>query len=421
MRRRVLGVTFVLLALVAAGACSDDGDGDGDESGGGDTTSTTAGDAGAGDGGAGASALVFNGQGNDLDVYDGAPPFETQKLITHADADPEGRDINAQICFFDPGGDASGETWFIAGEDTNQPDPPAGWGIFRVEGDAVGSLSWEQIGKLTPTYQPEGDPENYGCGVLSDGRIVTTDLGNQALGAGTGQLIMWFPPFDSYEVRYCKLDVDVATGQSIWIDGDDNIFVASSRGDEDEAAGVYRFSGPFPTGNDAESGCGSTDSTGAPMADEVTEELWIETSDATGLLTPAGLAPTPAGGLYVSSVFNGVINEYDADGEFVRTILQPDEGTRLGPEPLPTGTPLGIGVGPDGTLYFADIGLVVEAEGELPGPGNRTGTVRRIVFTDGEPGEPETMATGLAFPDGIGIYAPGRVGGSGSSVLPPDN
>ena len=38
---------------------------------------------------------------------------------------------------------------------------------------------------------------------------------------------------------------------------------------------------------------------------------------------------------------------------------------------------------------------------------DRTGSVRRIRFVDGAPQPPETMADGLAFPDGIGVYVPG--------------
>jgi hypothetical protein len=400
MRRLLaMGCVLVLLGGVAA-ACSDDDSGGGDDDA---ATTTTSGGGGAGE--ASEQTLVFNGQGNDLDVYTGEPPFDTQKLYTNAQDDPEGTDINAQVCFFDPGGDSEGETWFIAGEDTNQPDPPPGWGIFRLEGTEVGSLSAEQVGKLTPTYQGDIQAENYGCGLLSDGSIVTTDIGNQAIGAATGQLIVWFPPFDSREVSYCKLDVGIGTAQSIYVDGDDNIFVSSARGTDERPGGVYRYSPPYPTANDAAGGCGKTDATGAPMADSVTSERWIETSEETKLATPAGLAPTADGGLYVSSVFNGVINEYDKDATYVRTILQPPEGETLGTEPYSTGTPLGIGVAPDGTLYYADIGIVV-VEGELPGPGDRTGSVRRIVFSDGEPGAPETMAEGLAFPDGIGIYTP---------------
>ena len=65
------------------------------------------------------------------------------------------------------------------------------------------------------------------------------------------------------------------------------------------------------------------------MAGDVTREPFIETSTETGLLFPAGLAWTPDGGIYASSVANGVINEYDADGTFVRNILSPPEGEEL--------------------------------------------------------------------------------------------
>ncbi|TMK65011.1 MAG: hypothetical protein E6G60_06000 [Actinobacteria bacterium] len=85
----------------------------------------------------------------------------------------------------------------------------------------------------------------------------------------------------------------------------------------------------------------------------------------------------------------------------MRTVLSPPAGESLGEKSFSTGTPLGIGVGPDGTLYYADIGIVINSQGI--GPGSE-GTVRRIRFVDGEPQPPELMGRGLAFPDGIGIY-----------------
>jgi hypothetical protein len=312
-------------------------------------------------------------------------------VITSASDDPDGGlDINAQICFF-----PDESRWFIAGEDTGQPDPPAGFGIFELEGEMVGDFDATQVGKLTPTYQAGSSPENYGCGFLSDGRVLTTDIGDQAIGPASGQLIMWFPPFDSFEVAYCKLDVELPTAQSILVQ-DDVVFVAAARG------GVSRYDGPFPTGPDAAGGCGLTDSTGAPLADSVDKSTWIEPGD-NELATPAGLATAPDNGMYASSVFTGIINEYAEDGSFVRRILEPPPDEVLGADPYSTGTPLGIGVSPDGTLYYADIGLVAEP-GDLPGPGSGTGTVRRIVFDDGEPQPPEVVAAGLAFPDGIGVW-----------------
>jgi hypothetical protein len=356
---------------------------------------------------AGAGVIVLNGQGNDLDAYSGTEPFKHQLVIQNHNDDPKGRDINAQICFF-PGGKR-----FIAGEDTGQPDPLQGWGIFTIKGKKVGKLKTKQIGKLQPTYQGAADnAENYGCGILPDGRVVTSDIGNQASGPENGQLIMWFPPLTAGfeetgderngtngDVPFCKLDIAIGTAGSIAIDDEGRILVSSARG---ATTGVLRYTGPFPTSADAEGGCGQTDSTGAPMADSVTKETFIGTGNE--LATPNGLAPTGDGGWYVASVSNGVINEYDADGQFVRNILRPPAGEGLGPERISTGTPLGMGVAPDGTIYFADIGIVID--GTNIGPGDGTGRVFRIRFVDGEPQAPEVMADGLAFPDGIGIYVP---------------
>lgn len=404
-RRRVLVRGALLVALLAAAACSSSGDDDGvAETGDAATTSTTS--------AAPAAPLVLSGQGNDLVAYATDGTDDSQVLFTNKEDDPEtGRDINAQICFFpdDP-------TQFIAGEDTNQPDPLQGWGIFRLDGDNVGDLSATQVGKLTPTYQGSGDnAENYGCGFLSDGRVVTSDIGNQASGEGDGQLIVWFPPFTGGEyvggadnagfddVAFCKVDVGIATAGGIFVDGDDNVYVGSAR---PPTAGVLRYSGDWPTGPDAAGGCGRTDGTGAPLVDEgaVTREVFIAAGD-NGLSTPHSIAPAPDDGFYVSSIITGVINEYDADGAFVRTILEPPAGEALGPEPFSTGTPLGLGVAPDGTLYYADIGVVADPVNGF-GPGENTGSVRAIRFVDGEPQAPETLDEGLAFPDGVGVFVP---------------
>ena len=351
-------------------------------------------------------AIVFNGQGNDLDAYSTTKPFKHQTVLTNRNADPKGLDINAQICFF-----GDGRT-FIAGEDTGQPDIVQGWGIFRLKGSTVGKLRAKQIGKLQPTYQGATDnAENYGCGLLSDGRLVTTDIGNQAAGPENGQLIIWFPPFtrgfepgadgNVGEVPYCKLDVGIGTAGGIAVDDEDRLYVASARG---ATAGVLRYSGPFPTSADAEGGCTGKDSTGAPMAEGIERELFISVSENLG--TPNAIAPAPDDGWYVSSVINGVINEYDADGTLRRTVLEPPTGETIGASPYSTGTPLGLAVGPDGTIYYADIGIVITPTSI--GPGDGPGTVRRIRFVDGEPQPPETMAEGLAFPDGMGVFVPRR-------------
>jgi hypothetical protein len=338
--------------------------------------------------------IVLNGEGNNLNAYTADPPFTKQNVIRNHDDDPKGLDINAQICFF-----PDGSKRFIAGEDTGQPNPPQGWGIFQLHGDAVGKLSAKKIGKLTPTYQPSNDnAENYGCGFLSDGRVLTTDIGNQAGGPEDGQLIVWFPPFNRTKVRYCKLDVAIATAGGIYVDAKDRVYVPSARA---PTAGVVRYGGPFPTSDTAKGGCSAKDATGAPMAPSVKKEQFITLGN--GLSAPIAIVRAPRNNFYVSSVISGVINEYDANGGYVRTVLQPPAGELLGEQTFSSGTPLGLGVGPDGTLYYADIGITVTTKGIGPGP---EGTVRRIRFVDGAPQPPETMGGGLQYPDGIGVYTP---------------
>lgn len=344
------------------------------------------------------AGTVFNAEANRLHAYQGLPGFPRQTVIpSDADVPGSGRDINGQICFTRGPGDA---LRFIAGEDTGQgpTHATAGWGLFELDG-AFPNFTWTQIGKMLPTYQGGDEAENYGCGFLPDGRLLTTDVGNQAAGPGTGQLIVWFPPLDAEDVRYCKIDIAIGTAQQIAVDGE-TVYVASSRISGPFGAGVYRYTGDFPTADTAEGGCGRSDDTGAPLVSEgrITKERFIPGDGH--IQTPGGIALLPGGGFYVASVINGVIAEYDADGRFVRRVLSPP---RPG-VPSPTGNPIGLGLASDGTLYFADIGLSIGPRGI--GPGRNLGTVRRIRFVDGAPQAPETLDTGLNFPDGIGVLEP---------------
>ena len=123
------------------------------------------------------------------------------------------------------------------------------------------------------------------------------------------------------------------------------------------------------------------------------------------MLTPSGIVASPAGGFYVSSVFTGVINEYDRRGRFVRTILQPPAGETLGSKPFSTGTPLGIGIAPDGTIYYADIGIVIEpraasvpARRPAPSGASRSPTASRT--------RRRRWRAASTIPDGIGIFVP---------------
>jgi hypothetical protein len=395
-----MAVLLVVGSLVVA-ACAGD-DGGSPDSGSQAAPSTTV----LGTHGAPSDVLVFSGQGNDLAAYriaradpghadtvDGQRSFqltdvESQIVVTNAGDDPDGRDLNGQVCFLD-------ERTFVAGEDTGQPDPPAGFGLFELVGDTVGDLSAEQVGKLTPPFpEAESQPEPYGCTVLPDGRLVTTDVGNQASGDGTGQLIVWFSPLDGAGAEFCVVDDTIATAQQVVTDGDD-VLVASAR---PPTVGVWRYA-ELPTG--------ATPAEGCPDDPAPTKELFIEAGPE-GLAVVNGIARTGGDdGWFASSVISGVINQYDPEGAFVRRVLAPPPGEELGVESFSTGTPLGLAVGPDGQLYYADIGVVFDGEF---GPGESTGSIRRIDVTTDDVGPPETLDDGLAFPDAVSIYVPGVTG-----------
>ena len=358
--------------------------------------------------------ILFSPEGNNLNAFTTAPPFTSQQVNTahhsfnDAPSDPDGWDINGQVCVFDH----DGTTYLVAGEDTNQPQPPAGWGVFVLTGSDVGDIQIERVARLVPTYQPtEDDPDTYGCGVLSDGRVVVADIGNNAGGPPNGQLTMFYPPYDPEPSRsdetlpFCKIDEKLATGQAIAVTPDDKVYLNSPRPSDDPeatAGGIFEYPGPFPTAPDAAGGCGKTDNLGSPMADSVAKQKVLASGD-NDLVSPSGLASAPNGHWFVASVINGVINEYDENWTFVQTVLRPPATETLGEQSFSTGTPLGLAVDPEGNLFFADIGIVF-VEGKTPGPGRRMGSVNRVTFTAGKPNAPEVMADGLQFPDGLGLW-----------------
>jgi hypothetical protein len=128
----------------------------------------------------------------------------------------------------------------------------------------------------------------------------------------------------------------------------------------------------------------------------VQRERFVGTRPLRGLLTYSGLALAPNGNLYAASVATGRIGEFDLDGNLVRLVLDP--GRWL--PPYPTGTPQGLAVDGEGSLYYADLDLVRDGLRIAPGP---DGKVWRIRFAAGEPQAPEVVLRGLEYPDGLGV------------------
>ncbi len=353
---------------------------------------------------AGAGQLLYLTEGNrlrryDVDTFDAPAPLEDVLVERVSGAEGGGgppigkrRDVNGLVCALP---DGSGR--FVAGEDSGQPHPPAGWGVFTSDG--------RQIGKLAPTAS-DAFPEPFGCVFAPDGNLFTTEVGDQGFGFSTGQLILWFPPFDvfpgppgaypatdAHSAGYCKLAVDLPTVTGIALDGQGGVLVASPG-----AGRVYRFAPPFPTGPDAAGGCGRTDATGAPLADldRVNRSSFIGPVAA-----PSGLVRRPNGHWYVSSVLFGRIWEYDGSGNLVRTVVDLAPGEDPLALPHSTGNPQSLALGEDGTLYYADLDL----QGDILSPDTGDdGKLRRVRFApNGDPLPPEILRSGLAFPDGVAL------------------
>jgi hypothetical protein len=345
--------------------------------------------------------LLYGAEGNrlhryDLDTIDNGPLLEDILIAGAGDERrlslADNRDINGMICSL-----ADGSDRFLAGEDTGQPTPPAGWGVFEADGT--------QVGKLTPSY-PDAGPEPYGCAVDPvSGNLFTTSVGNQAGGVFNGQLIMWFAPFDHYpgapgtypnnelSNNSCKIATDIGTAGNVAIDALGRIYVTSARG-----LHVRRYSPPFPTGPDAAGGCGALDSTGAPMADTVNVDVFVANPDNVG--TPTGITAAPGGNWYISSVLTGMISEYNSDGDFLRRIVEPDpDETGV---PLSVGHPQQVAVDCSGNIYYADMNLVVNGGSLGPGPDGKIRRVRLDLAGNGRP--PEIIKSGLSFPDGVAVF-----------------
>jgi outer membrane protein assembly factor BamB len=368
----------------------------------------------------------------DVDTIGGKGPLLRDVPIQNAGGESGGgellfvapdRDVNGMLCRFP---DGSGR--FLMGEDTRQPSPPPGFGVFERSG--------LQVGKLTPTFfsdpgEPHGcafapDPDP-GDGVLPP--LFTTDVGTESISGSDGQLILWFPPYDVYpgdplafpetdapSANFCKLASDIATAGAVAVDAQGRVYVASASADG--LGKIERFLPPFPSGPDAAGGCGGMDALGSPVADGVTRQTFASASLLDGMLSFTGLAFGPNGNLFASAVATGRIAEYDLDGNLVRLIVNPGTPPLPPSFPTPTGNPQGLAFDSQGSLYYADLNLVGTFPDDV-GTGD-DGKIWRVRFDKrGDPLPPEVVVDGLAFPDAVAVL-PGdlerrKAGGNGKT------
>ena len=357
----------------------------------------------------GVGGRLYASQGNQLDVFDlGQEPPTWKPFIPQAAVG--GRDLNGQICRLGP-------NHILLGEDSGQTKGvPQGWGVFDVR-------TRRQVGKLIARYPRRIEtPEPHGCVVDHDSRgrvkrIFVSQVGSGDFQSADGQLIVFFPSSraldavfgrrtpaqvcpngDCASLRasdsdYCELHVGIRAAGSMAMDRRGNLYVPEFAPVVPPAGAapgrILRYRGPFPS---------STRRCTLPQAETFIEDPRAATPGA--IVAARNENGKPTGHWYVSSViFPSAVNEYDANGSFVRTVLPPGFAT-----------PFGLAVDRRGTLYIADLGLNFDPT-RIPDNPDRVGfdtadgegAVLRVRFADGLPRPPEYLKDGLDFPDGVGL------------------
>lgn len=352
--------------------------------------------------------VVLNAQGEYLDAYliDGSP---VPRRVVFIDPDPPepdnpagpparvGRHVNGKLCFFPKGYGHDG--YFVIADDTyreaclDRSTPQArcaitnprkrgyvgrdadGWGVFRRNGKWA---KWViQTDSPAPGSETQGNIDPQGCAFDAHGNFWGNDVGHGRPGAADGSLVVFFPgPQNRYDT-YCFLDKALASAGMPFIDGDGNVLVPEPGG-----ARVSKFAPPFPQ---SAADCANPEHL---VTTPPTKSAFL--TSASGIATPINIVQVPRSDhLYIGSVvIPALIDEFDRTGMLVRHIV---------PAGVPR-NPIGMGVGSDGTIYYAELNL------DPATFRTRCGRVSRARFDAmGQPLPPELLGSPLRFPDGVTV------------------
>lgn len=353
--------------------------------------------------------VLLSTQGEYLDAYlVNGKPFPPRVIAGDPDPRPEdeltglpyigGRHLNGQVCFFPPR--VRRPQQWIAADDayrescidvkvpqkrcsvTNPFDPfyvgtdADGWAIMDRDGSWTGEHIHTDPFFREPAGQGSKDPQ--GCVFDTQGRLFATDVGSERADLNDGSLIVFFPgPKRDYKT-FCFLDKELGSPGMPAMDSRGNVYIP-----EPQASKVTVFSGPFPS---SARECNNPERL---VTRKPGKSTWLQGGGEGGLNIPVSITRAPRGHFYVAgAIFPPIINEYDAKGKFVRNIVPAD---------VPK-NPIGMAVGRDRTLYFAELNL------DPVTFNTRCGSVSMVRFdSKGDPLPPETLGKNLRFPDGLTI------------------
>lgn len=353
---------------------------------------------------------LTNAQGNQLDAYDTSAPIPALTMTTPIPShshDPSaapgedtighGNDVNGQLCTITQ---ADGSVRYVMGEDSDQGDLPLGsaqgWGIFEPTGGIAGP--WTLRDKIVPTYNfthPPNDhlPDNTGCKASADGQhMFLVDLGVGAFDVdGVGSLFIVYRDElgnFSHDSTFCVLANDLTTAGYIEEHADGSVLVPESG--RSSGGVVSRFSPPFPAKGDTAACDAYRASHGVDERPNFIQPLFPLP------FNPLAYVPISIverrGHYLVGNVVPGLIIEVDDEGVMTRPVV-----LLQGPGVA------GMAVGADGTLYWANLGLIPCPT--ILCPGRSTGTVWKLPFAPilDLPLVPIPLNLGLQFPEGMGI------------------
>jgi hypothetical protein len=359
--------------------------------------------------------VVLSTQGEYMDGYlVNGRPFPPRVIVNDPDPHPPeslttppyigGRHLNGQVCFFPPSVHRP-QQYVVADDayresclDVHPPqarcavtDPtspfflgmdPDGWAIMDRHG------AWTQEHIHTPwdfsQPQPQGNKDPQGCVFDRFGRMFGTDVGSEQTGLNDGSLMVFFPGPDRDYKTFCFLDKGLADPGMLAMDHKGNIYVPEPQGGK-----ITRFSPPYPT---SPADCDNADHlvTTPPV-----KQTWLQ-GGGNNLNIPGSLVRLPhSRHFYVAgTILPPIINEYDENAKFVRNIV---------PANVPK-NPLGMSVGRDGTLYYAELNLDPNTFD------TRCGSVSMVRFDrKGNPQAPQTLGQNLLFPDGVTVIDSSRL------------